>query len=109
MPVSNPNDGIKIIGDGRSDGSKYGQTSAAKISFWGATPAAKPSSQPAAITTTALTTVATTAATSSSPFGFTSAQANDIITAVNSLAARVDELVTHNNLRRTNMRLAGLE
>jgi hypothetical protein len=101
---------VKQITDGDTDGFSFGQATTDKIGFWGTTaPAAKQSSQPAAITTTALTTVATTAATSTSPFGFTSAQANDIITAVNGLASRVTELVTHNNLRRTNFRLINLE
>jgi hypothetical protein len=101
---------VKNLTDADTDGTILGQTTADKIGFWGTTaPAAKPTSQPAALATTAMTTVATTVATSSSPFGFTSAQANDILTAVNALAARVDAVTTAMNLRRTNARLIGLE
>jgi len=101
---------IRDLTDLDSDGTRMGQTTADKIGFWGvSTVVAKPASQPAAITTTAITTVATTAATSASPFGFSSAQANGLVTAVNELAARVTELATHCNLRRTNLRTIGLE
>lgn len=43
MPVSNPNDGIQILDDGRPDGAEFGQTATAKIGFYGATPIVRPS------------------------------------------------------------------
>src|SRR3972149_7727494 len=76
--------GISELSDGGPQGARFGKDATELISFFGATPVAQPSgSTQAAVATTALTTMATTAATSTTPFGFTEAQANAIIAAVN--------------------------
>ena len=68
------------------DGAKIGLTSAELIGFWGVTPVSQPTSaSQAAVATTAAQTIA------GSNFGFTSAQANGIITLLNQLRA---DLVT---------------
>ena len=62
------------------DGAKVGTTSAELLGFWGATPIVQPSSaSQAAVTTEAAQTI------SGSNFGYTSAQANGIITLLNRL------------------------
>ena len=68
-----------------ADGTILGQTSTALVSFYNATPVAKPSSaSQAAVATGAATTGAAT-------YGFTSAQANGIITLLNQIRS---DLVT---------------
>lgn len=70
----------------KAAGGTLGAATSSPISFYGTTPTTQPTSaNQAAVATTAITAVATTAATSSSPFGFTSAQANAILSAINSL------------------------
>ena len=68
------------------DGAKVGKTSAELIGFWGVTPVVQPTSaSQAAVTTEVAQTI------SGSNFGYTSAQANGIITLLNRLRA---DLVT---------------
>lgn len=68
------------------DGAKVGLTSGELIGFWGVTPVVQPTSaSQAAVTTEAAQTIA------GSNFGFTSAQANGIITLLNRIRA---DLVT---------------
>ena len=62
------------------DGAKVGKTSAELIGFWGVTPVVQPTSaSQAAVTTEVAKTI------SGSNFGYTSAQANGIITLLNRL------------------------
>ena len=63
-----------------ADGTIFGQTSAALVSFWGATPSAQVAFTNAAIATTA-------ASSAAGSFSFTSAQANGIITLLNEVRA----------------------
>ena len=73
------------IGDGNPDGSILGSSSTEKVGFWGVTPVVQPTSASQAA-------VSTAAATSGSAiYGFTSAQANGIVTLLNQLRA---DLVT---------------
>lgn len=71
--------------DPNNDGCILGQTSSAKVAFYGGTPASRPA---------AVTAVVTTASTStSSAFGYTtSAQAEAIVTAVNTVITRLQTL-----------------
>lgn len=71
------------LSDGRPDGWRLGKDSTDKGAFFGGTPVVRQ---------TAITAVATTAATSTSPFGFTEAQANAIIAGVNQAKAILDNL-----------------
>jgi hypothetical protein len=67
-----------------TDGRIIGLSATDAISFHGATPVAQRANA-------AQASVATTAATSTSPFGFTSAQANGIISIVNEIRATLVE------------------
>jgi len=67
--------GIEQIGEGAPGGSTFGGSSTATISFYGATPVAQISAG----------TLATTVPTSTSPYGFSSAQATTILAAVQAL------------------------
>ncbi len=68
------NNGIESIGENAPTGMTFGLPTG-KISFYGVTPAAQIS----------VGTLATTAPTSSSPFGFTEAQATAILAGVQAL------------------------
>ena len=70
--------------DSATDGRKIGRTPDDRISLHGAIPTVQRASASQA-------SVATTAATSTSPFGYTSAQANGIITLVNEIRATLVE------------------
>lgn len=73
-----------------TEGTVLGQTVSAKVAFWGATAVVQPAaSAQAAVTATVTTTTPTITA-----FGFTSAQAGQIITAVNENQALVSALRT---------------
>lgn len=61
----------KQLSDGSADGVSLGQSSTDKVSLFGATPVVQPS---------ALTAPAATAATSSTPYGYSQAQADAVIT-----------------------------
>lgn len=63
--------GAQVLGDGRPDGTKVVSSATEKLHLYGGTPVAQAST---------LTVPATTAATSTSPYGFTSSQANAILT-----------------------------
>lgn len=63
-----------------ADGTVLGQSSAALIGFWGATPSAQVAFTAAAIATTA-------ASSAAGSFSFTSAQANGIIALLNEVRA----------------------
>lgn len=69
---------VKHLSDGRSDGTTLGQDDTDKISFHGVTPVARQ---------TVGAAVATTAATSSTPFGYSQAQANAIVERLNEIRA----------------------
>lgn len=58
------------------DGAIFGKSSTEKIGFYGTTPQSLPAG---------LRHVSTTAATSSVPYGYSSTQANQIVTALNAL------------------------
>ena len=78
---------IQYIG-GTYDGAMLGPSSSSKIGFYGTAPIPKR-------TTTALTAVTTTGATSSSPYGFTSTQANNIISMLNEVMATLVAMGQH--------------
>lgn len=80
---------VEYLGTGNDDGVILGRSATDKVSFYGGTPVVQQT-----LTTTAMTTMATTAATSTSPFGFTEAQANAVITAINAHAAKIDSIVS---------------
>lgn len=68
-----------------SDGFKVGDSASSKIGFYGATPVAqRASANQAAVTTTA--------ATSTTPFGYTQAQADAIVTLLNEIRATLVEI-----------------
>lgn len=93
--------------DGRS--TILGATTSTLLGFYGATAISQPTSaDQAAVATTAITALVTTAATSNSPFGFTSAQANAILAAVNSLITQGAALVVQGNRNRTDLVALGL-
>lgn len=71
---------VKYLTDGGSDGSSFGQSTSDKISFYGVTPIVQRSGA-------AQAAVAATAATASTPYGYSEAQANAIVTLVNELRA----------------------
>jgi hypothetical protein len=71
------------LSDGRPDGTLIGSAAADKVGFFGAIPVVQ---QAGAVA------VATTAATSTSPFGFTEAQANAIIAGINALDTALTNL-----------------
>lgn len=62
---------VKQLSDGNTDGVSLGQSSTDKVSLFGVAPVVQPS---------ALTAPAATAATNSSPYGFSQAQADAIVT-----------------------------
>ena len=68
--------GYERIGEGAPSGSAFGISATDKISFYGATPAVQP---------TGIGTIDTTAPATSGIYGFTSTQANQIMSAVNGL------------------------
>lgn len=86
---------IKTITGGatHSDGVLLGSATSEKVGFFGTTPADQPvGSAQAAVTTTVGSAVAGTAATNSTPYGYSQAQADAIVTNINAL--RVDVLAT---------------
>lgn len=87
-----------------------GSTSVAKVGFFGTTPASKPAATNQALASTAtITPVATTLATSTTPFGFTTtAQANALFAAINSLITQVAALTTLGNQIETDLISLGL-
>lgn len=75
----------QVLDDGRPAGSVYGRTSTELIAFYGATSVAQPSgASQAAVSTAAATTGAAI-------YGFTSAQANGLVSLVNQIRS---DLVT---------------
>ncbi len=77
--------GVQHLTDLNDDGTLFGQTTADKIGFYGlTTPIVRP---------TAATAVATTVATSGAAiYGFTKAQADAIVTAVNAVITNLAAL-----------------
>ncbi len=73
---------VKQLSDGGADGVSVGQSATDLVSLHGVTPV----DQAAAITSPAAT-----AATSSTPFGYSEAQANAIVTALNSVLVALRE------------------
>lgn len=64
------------LSDANTDGTVLGQSATDKVALHGATPVVQAS---------AITKPAATAATNSSPYGFSEAQANAIVTALNAV------------------------
>lgn len=91
-------------------GTTFGQTSAALVAFYGATPVAQPSgTSQSAVATTAITTAISTAATNSSPYGYaTAGQADAIVAAVNSLISRGAANTTLINQMRSDLVTLGI-
>lgn len=96
----------KELSNANSNGTSVGQSATDKVGFYGVTPIAQRSGSaqgavattaitPVAttaitpVTTTAITAVATTASTSTSPYGFSSTQADALVAAVNSIITRL--------------------
>jgi hypothetical protein len=73
-----------------SDGYQLGQTVSDKVGFWGTTAVV----QPAASAQAAVTATVTTTTPVITAFGFASAQAAQIITAINANQALVDAIRT---------------
>jgi hypothetical protein len=71
---------VKQLSDGGSDGVKLGQSATDLVGVYGVTPIVQRSGA-------AQAAVITTAATSTTPFGYSEAQANAIVTLVNELRA----------------------
>ncbi len=71
---------VKQLSDGGSDGVKLGQSATDLVGVYGVTPIVQRSGA-------AQAAVITTAATSSTPFGYSEAQANAIVALVNELRA----------------------
>ncbi len=92
------------------DGLSTGTSATSLNGFYGATPVVQPAATAqSAVATTAITTVITTGSTSSSPFGFaTSAQADAIVAAVNSLVSRQSAIITLENQIRSDLVTLGL-
>lgn len=76
---------IKQLSDGNPDGTVLGQSSTDKISFFGATPVVRQSN------ITAVTTTASTTTTLAAGYT-TTAQADAIVTAINSIITALDNL-----------------
>lgn len=71
---------VKQLSDGGPDGTSLGQSATDKVGFYGASPIVQRSGS-------AQAAVATTAATSSTPYGYSQAQANGIVTLLNEIRA----------------------
>jgi len=75
---------VRDLTDARTDGTNLGQSATDLVGFWGVAPVAQ-------VAMSATPAIATTAAISSSTsatcFGFTSAQANGIVSLINALRA----------------------
>lgn len=69
---------IKQLSDGGADGVRLGQSATDKVAFYGATPA---------VQIPVTTAPAATAATSTTPFGYSQAQADAIVTWVRAVDA----------------------
>lgn len=83
-------------------GYKIGTAADQKVGLFGATPVVQPASaNQAAITPTIGGALATTAATTSTPYGFSQAQADGLIARVNQLLADVAALTTLCHAQRT--------
>jgi hypothetical protein len=80
----------KFFSNFASDGHILGQTLSDKIGFWGVTAIVQPSASGQA----AVTATVTTATPTITAFGFTSAQAADIITSVNAQRVLLDAIRT---------------
>ena len=89
---------VKYLSDNNIDGVSVGQSAADKISFYGATPIAKPA-------TTSQSAVATTTITS---VGSTSLTALDV-TRINALIDRVEAIRVLQDETRTNLIALGLQ
>lgn len=77
MATSVTTSNMSYLGDGNPDGVSFGWDTADKISFYGVTPVVQQTSP---------TAVTTLSAVSSSSWGFsTSTQANQIVTAINTI------------------------
>lgn len=69
---------VKQLSDGGPDGTSLGQSATDKVGFYGASPIVQRSGS-------AQAAVATTAATNSTPYGYSQAQANGIVTLLNEI------------------------
>lgn len=71
---------VKQLSDGNPDGAVLGQSASDKLAFYGSTPTTQ---------LAATTAPAATAATSSTPYGYSEAQANAILTWVRAVDAEL--------------------
>jgi len=75
---------VEYLDKGNDDGTCFGQSASAKISFYGKTPATQPAT---------IAAVTTAAATTTTPYGYeTSTQADTIVSALNSVIAALKTL-----------------
>lgn len=74
---------VQQLSNGGSDGTSMGASASEKISFYGVTPVVQ------AATFTAVTT---TASTTTTPYGYTSTQADAIVTAVNAIIVALENV-----------------
>lgn len=104
--------GVRELSDGGPDGTRLGQGTTDKISFFGATPVVKQTGF-AAIVATATTAMSTTltisASNSSKVFGFASSTvAKEVVKCVKEMQVDLASAVTDVNLLRTALVNAGL-
>lgn len=77
---------IKQLSDGNPDGTSMGQSASDLISFYGVTPVAQ------AATFTSVATTAAVAANTSTTYGYSSTQADAIVTAVNAIITALENV-----------------
>lgn len=75
----------EYLGNGNPDGSCFGSSATEKIAFYGGTPVAQRASA-------VQVAVTTTAATSTTPFGYSSTQADAIVATLNEVVATLTAL-----------------
>jgi len=94
-----------VLTDGRDDGALICTSESQKVAFHGATPTSQDATQDDVLSTVVdavLSTVISTAATSTSPYGYSSAQANAITDVIEDLRSSLDGVVLIvNDMRST--------
>ena len=88
---------MKYFSNLGSDGHSFGQSVSDKISFYGVSAIVQPSASAQAVVTTAAIASVTTTTPTITAFGYTSAQAAAILTAINDLVTRVTALTSQGN------------
>lgn len=99
---------VRELTDLWSEGTHLGQTVSDKIGLFGVTPIVQPSASGQAAVTTATLSSVTQAAPTVTAYGFTSAQAVALLSAVDGLVTRVNALSTLDASIRTALVNLGL-